>query len=92
MRYYRHGFKCDEYTIIDLMNSKEILDYISAIRAERDPEKRLSKLQNLNEHLPTPVKLEMPSLVTNAYVRRALDIIEERLAALSSNGASRSRA
>jgi hypothetical protein len=69
------------------MNSKEIMDRVSAIRAERDPEKRLRKLQSLNERLPKGVRLEMPSLVTNAYVRRALDIIEERV--MSSNGAIR---
>jgi hypothetical protein len=73
------------------MNFKEVMDRIQAIRAERDPEKRLRKLQNLNERLPKSIRLEMPSLVTNAYVRRALDIIEERLA-VSSNGASRSQA
>ena len=73
------------------MNFKEIMDRIQAIRAERDPEKRLRKLQNLNERLPKGIRLEMPSLVTNAYVRRALDIIEERLA-MSSSGASRSQA
>jgi hypothetical protein len=73
------------------MNSKEIRDRISAITAEQDPEKRLRNLKNLNERLPKSIRLEMSSLVTNAYVRRALDIIEERLAMLS-NGASRSQA
>jgi hypothetical protein len=57
---------------------ESVLDLTSAIRRERDPENRLRMLQEFNESLPKDIKLEMPSLVTNAYVRRALDIIEER--------------
>jgi hypothetical protein len=51
---------------------------ISAIREERDTEKRLMMLQELNNSLPKETRLHMPSLITNAYVRRALDLIEER--------------
>jgi hypothetical protein len=52
---------------------------ISAIRNQRDPERRLLMLQELNTSLPEGLRLDMPSLITNAYVRRALDIIEERM-------------
>ena len=59
--------------------SKEVLDHVSAIRAERNTEKRLRMLQKLNDSLPESIKLHMPSLITNAYVRSALDMIEERV-------------
>ncbi|HJS68289.1 MAG TPA: hypothetical protein VJ730_02620 [Nitrososphaera sp.] len=36
-------------------------------------------LQQLNDSLPADMKLDMPSLITNAYVRKALDTIEERI-------------
>lgn len=64
--------------IILPMNSQDILDCISSIRAERNTEKRLRMLQSLNDSLPDKLRLHMPSLITNAYVRRALDVIEER--------------
>ena len=55
------------------------LELISGIRAERDTEKRLLMLKELNRMLPSEISLDLPSLITNAYVRRALDILEERL-------------
>lgn len=61
------------------MNSKSVLKLISAIRNEPNTEKRLAMLQQLNESLPADMKLDMPSLITNAYVRKALDTIEERI-------------
>lgn len=56
-----------------------LLKRISAIRNERDTEKRLEMLQQLNDSLPEDMRLDMPSLITNAYVRKALDMIEERI-------------
>jgi len=56
-----------------------MLNHISAIRAERNTEKRLTMLLSLNDSLPENIKLLMPSLITNAYVRKALDMIEERV-------------
>jgi hypothetical protein len=61
------------------MNSKSVLKRISAIRNEPNTEKRLAMLQQLNESLPADMKLDMPSLITNAYVRKALDTIEEKI-------------
>lgn len=61
------------------MDSQDILDCISSIRGERNTEKRLRMLLSLNDSLPDDVRLQMPSLITNAYVRRALDVIEERI-------------
>jgi hypothetical protein len=79
-----------QYYLSAMNSSQDIIDRISAIRGERDVEKRLGKLQKLNESLPEAIRLELPSLITNAYVRKALDIIEERLTISSSDGTARS--
>lgn len=55
---------------------------ISAIREEHNTDNRIRMLQQLNNSLPEHIRLELPSLITNAYVRRALDMIEERLFAM----------
>jgi hypothetical protein len=55
-----------------------ISDQISAIRAERDIDERIRMLHRLNNLLPADRRLEFPSLITNAYIRKALDIILER--------------
>lgn len=36
-------------------------------------------LEELNNSLPEHARLKLPSLITNAYVRTAVDIIEERM-------------
>ena len=52
---------------------------ISAIREERNTDRRISMLEQLNNSLPEHARLKLPSLITNAYVRTAVDIIEERM-------------
>ena len=37
------------------------------------------KIQEVNDSLPEHLMLEMPSLITNAYVRKAIDELEERI-------------
>src|SRR5437870_7962353 len=72
-------------SILRGMNSpQEVLSQISAIREERNLEKRLGMLLDLNGSLPKGIRLDIPSLITNAYVRRALDIIEDRVNLLDS--------
>jgi len=63
----------------DKRNLQKLLIRIATIRAEPNTERRLNLLLQLNDSLPENIKLAMPSLITNAYVRRALDIIEERM-------------
>ena len=36
-------------------------------------------LNSINSALPKSLRLQMPSLLTNDYVSRALDIIEDRI-------------
>ena len=55
-----------------------LLNHVSKIREERDTQKRMEMLLKLNDSLPESLRLDVPSLITNAYVRRALDLIEER--------------
>jgi hypothetical protein len=62
-----------------MISFKDVLREISAIRAEKDTQERLKMLQHLNESLPIEMKLQFPSLITNAYIRRALDKIEEKV-------------
>ena len=62
-----------------MINSRHTLNLVSSIRREPNTEKRLRMVQKLNESLPEDIKIQMPSLITNAYVRRALDMIEERI-------------
>ena len=56
-----------------------IQSYIAAIREEHDTDARIRMLHKLNSMLPKEKRIEkMPSLITNAYIRRALDVIQER--------------
>jgi hypothetical protein len=52
---------------------------LSEVREEKNTDRRIMKLKKLNNSLPSDKQLEMPSLITNAYIRRALDVIEERM-------------
>lgn len=83
LEFYRiepYGLLCDLWHSNSMNNKSQVLlNRISTIRGEHDTEKRLWMLQQLNDSLSKDIKLDMPSLITNAYVRRALDMIEERL-------------
>ena len=59
-------------------NSSYILARITAIREEHDINERIKMLHELNNMLPTGKRIELPSLITNAYIRRALDVILEK--------------
>lgn len=63
------------------MNS--IHSAISAIREEHNTDRRIRMLERLNDSLPVHIRLELPSLITNAYIRKALDIIDERVSMLA---------
>jgi hypothetical protein len=79
-----YGLLCDYWDrryAMSYYNKKPqaLLKQISIIRNEPNTEKRLRMLQQLNDSLPDDIRLNLPSLITNAYVRKALDMIEERL-------------
>jgi len=52
---------------------------ISAIREEHDINLRITMLHGLNNLLPVEKRMKFPSLITNAYIRIALDVIQERI-------------
>ncbi len=52
---------------------------ISAARNASNVDARVAMLQTLNNSLPRSIRLTLPSMFTNAYVRRALETIEDRL-------------
>lgn len=62
-----------------------LINHISSIREESDTQKRLDMLLTFNDSLPDNLRIQMPSLVTNAYVRQALNVIEERILLLAGN-------
>ncbi len=75
------------------MNKYQILlNHVSEIRQERDTQKRMEMLLELNDSLPESLRLDVPSLITNAYVRKALDLIEERASLAMGRGALTSAA
>ena len=52
---------------------------IQQCRYEIDVDKQFALLQKINSLLPKTSRLMMPSLITDDYIRTALDIIDEYL-------------
>ena len=52
---------------------------IQQCRYEIDVDKQFELLQKINVLLPKTIRLRMPSLITDDYIRTALDIIDEYL-------------
>jgi hypothetical protein len=50
---------------------------IQQCRYELDVDKQFALLQKINSLLPKTSRLRMPSLITDEYIRTALDIIDE---------------
>jgi hypothetical protein len=61
------------------MSMNSLRSRLSEIREEKNTDRRIMKLKRLNSSLPADKQLQIPSLITNAYIRRALDVIEERM-------------
>jgi hypothetical protein len=51
--------------------------YISMIRESNDIDQQVRLLEELNTLLPSEQRLLLPSLFTNDYVSRAVNLIEE---------------
>jgi hypothetical protein len=52
---------------------------IQQCRHEIDVDKQFELLQKINSLLPKTIRLRMPSLITDDYIRTALDTIDECL-------------
>ncbi|AIF82608.1 hypothetical protein NTE_00527 [Candidatus Nitrososphaera evergladensis SR1] len=57
---------------------QNILIQISAVREASNIDARVAMLQTLNSSLPEGIRLRLPSMFTNAYVKRALETIEDK--------------
>jgi hypothetical protein len=62
-----------------IMIFNEITSLIAKCRYQRDVDKQILILHAINSALPKSLQLKIPSLLTNDYVSRALDIIEDRI-------------
>jgi hypothetical protein len=63
--------------IIMILN--QITSLIASCRYQNDVDKQIRILHAINSVLPKRLRLQMPSMLTNDYVSRALDIIEDRI-------------
>ena len=52
---------------------------IQQCRSEMDVDKQFEILQKINSLLPKSIKLRIPSLITDDYIRTALDRVDEYL-------------
>jgi hypothetical protein len=62
-----------------IMIFNQINSLIARCRYQSDVDKQIRILNAINSALPKSLRLQMPSLLTNDYVSRALDIIEDRI-------------
>jgi len=62
-----------------IMIVNQIISLIARCRYQSDVDEQIRTLHAINSALPKSLQLHMPSLLTNDYVSRALDIIEDRV-------------
>ena len=63
-----------------MISSHQILSLIQKCRYdEEDVDIQAELLRQINGALPKSLRIQLPSLITNDYVAKALDIIEDRL-------------
>jgi hypothetical protein len=46
---------------------------------EKDVDRQIELLQQINRALPESIRIKLPSLITNDYIDKALNVIEENL-------------
>lgn len=68
-----------------MTSTSHILSLISKCRYEEndDIDRQIELLNQINSALPKRLSINLPSLITNDYVGKALDIIEERIMKIS---------
>jgi len=62
-----------------MASHSNVLELIQQCRIEANLDIQINILYRINETLPDSVRIKFPSLLTNDYVSRALDIIEDKL-------------
>lgn len=66
------------YVMLDLTRD-DLLVQISAAREASNIDVKVRMLQTLNNSLPKGIKLVLPSMFTNSYIRRALESLEDKV-------------
>jgi hypothetical protein len=61
------------------MSDHDLLSLVTACRYEPNLDRQIVLLEEINNHLPEPLRLKIPSLLTNDYVFHALDTVEDRI-------------
>lgn len=56
-----------------------LLSLIQKCRYENNVDRQINLLRQINSELSESIRIRLPSLITDDYVGRALDIIEERI-------------
>jgi hypothetical protein len=62
------------------MGHQELVLLVEECRYSQDIDRQFDLLREINNLLPASERVHMPSLVTDDYCRRALEIIEDRIA------------
>jgi len=69
------------YTYCTMINLRDdIKVQISATRKASNIDMQVALLHTLNNSLPKGMRLTLPSMFTNAYIRSALETIEDKVA------------
>ncbi|MGI0016831.1 MAG: hypothetical protein ACREBU_25705, partial [Nitrososphaera sp.] len=68
------------------MTHQALKPLIDECRHESNLDTQINLLYAINEQLPASEKLDLPSFITNDYVQRALDLIEELFSGTEDSG------
>ena len=69
------------YEMNSLQNRQTLLESLihKCRYQEKDVDRQIELLLQINSTLPKSIRLRFPSLITNDYVAKALDLIEESI-------------
>jgi hypothetical protein len=62
-----------------MIGYRNLVSLIQECRNEHDVDRQIQILENINIKLPKSRHLKLPSIITNDYVHKALDIVEESI-------------
>lgn len=62
-----------------MLSPINLVELIDQCRYETNLDVQINMLYHLNESLPEHLRIKIPSLLTNDYIGRALDIIEDKV-------------
>ena len=65
--------------VLQQYHHQMLLSLIQKCRYENNVDRQINLLRQINSELSESIRIRLPSLITDDYVGRALDIIEERI-------------